>query len=340
MNKFLVFLLGMLLILNACSPKISTSINKNYAVLDYREDVRVFGMEETEPDDAELLGTVKIGDSGLSTNCGLEVVIDKAKTEARKIGGNAIKITKHTPPSILGSSCHQITADILKVDKDGPNTLWARTESKTEIPIDIRSDNKYYPRFRFAVSGGWSYRTGRLPQNISPDVSDYLQKLKSGFHYDAGLSYYFSEYLGAGLRYSEYLSSNSDDGSIGYGSMSDRIRINFIGPVFSTRLFNQTKKNCLLMDLGIGYLGYRDKALFASEELTLKGGTAGFYWNIGYDIGISQHIALGFQLSLISGLLSEYKSSNGTYTQVIKLDKDTRENLSRIALSVGLRFGK
>jgi hypothetical protein len=212
MNKFLVSLLGMLLILNACSPKISTSINKNYAVLDYREDVRVFGVEETGPDDAELLGTVKIGDSGFSTNCGLDVVIDKAKTEARKIGGNAIKITKHTPPSIWGSSCHQITADILKVykiedytvpvavadsslagadyallhiyrhsgvgalmgfdlhlgdsvicrvknkwketvkiDKDGLHTLWARTESKTEIPIDIRFGNEYYIRCSVAM---------------------------------------------------------------------------------------------------------------------------------------------------------------------------------------------
>jgi hypothetical protein len=207
MSKYLIFLLGMLLILNACSPKIATSVNKNYAVLDYREDVRVFDVEETEPDDAELLGTVKIGDTGFSTNCGLDVVIDKAKMEARKIGGNAIKITKHTPPNMWGNSCHQITADILKVDriedyatsttvadsslinadyallhiyrhsgvgalmgfdlylgdsvicrvknkwketvrinKDGLTMLWARTESKVEVPIDIRFGSEYYIR--------------------------------------------------------------------------------------------------------------------------------------------------------------------------------------------------
>jgi hypothetical protein len=209
-----------------------------------------------------------------------------------------------------------------------------------EVPSYKIPGNRNYPRFRFAVSGGWSYRTGRLPQNISSGASDYLQELKSRFHYDAGLSYYFSEYLGAGFRYSEYLSSNSDDGSIGYGSMSDRIRINFAGPVFSTRLFNQTKKNCLLLDLGIGYLGYHNKAFFTLEKFTLKGGTTGLYWNIGYDIGISQNLVLGFQLSLISGLSSEYKRSNGTRMEVIKLEKDAHENLSRIDLSVGLRFGK
>jgi hypothetical protein len=211
-------------------------------------------------------------------------------------------------------------------------------------PAEVFSDkipgNRNYPRFRFAVSGGLSYRIGRLSENVSPSESDYLQELKSGFHYEAGLSYYFNEYLGAGFKYNEHLSSNSNDGSIGYGKVSDRIRINFIGPVFSTRLFNQTKKNCLLMDFGIGYLGYHDKGVFASEKITLKGSTAGFYWNIGYDVGISKNLALGFQLSLISGLLSEYKKSNGIYTEVIKFEKNEYENLSRIDLSIGLRFCK
>jgi hypothetical protein len=209
-----------------------------------------------------------------------------------------------------------------------------------EVPSDKVSGNKIYPRFRLAVTGGWSYRIGHLPENVSPLVNDYLQELKSGFHYEAGLSYYFNEYLGAGFKYNEYLSSNSDDGSMGYGNLSDRIRINYIGPVLSTRFFNQTKKNCLLMDFGIGYLGYHDKALFASEKLTLTGSTAGLYWSIGYDIGISGNLALGFQLSLISGMMSEYKRSNGIYTNVIKLEKDSRESLSHIDLSIGLRFSK
>ncbi|MDR1161049.1 MAG: hypothetical protein LBK45_01795 [Tannerellaceae bacterium] len=209
------------------------------------------------------------------------------------------------------------------------------------IAIDsIYLENRNYPRIRLAVTGGWSDRIGHLPENVSPLINDYLQELKSGFHYEAGLSYYFSEHLGAGFKYNEYVSSNSDDGSMGYGKLSDRIRINYIGPVFSTRFLNRTKKNCLLMDVGIGYLGYHDKALFASEKLTLTGSTAGFYWSIGYDIGISRNLALGFQVSLISGLMSEYKSSNGIYTNVIKLDKDSRESLTHIDLSIGLRFSK
>lgn len=191
--------------LSACNPKISTSIIKSYPMLDYQENVMVIGLEQQVPDSAEVIGRVKVGDSGFSTNCNYDLVIDKAKLEARKAGGNAIKITKHTPPSIMGSSCHRITANILKVKnleylsekeeeeiledvdyvvlnvyryggtgslvnydlylgdsiicriknnykttlhlkKEGLNTLWAKTEAKSEVPVDLKFGKQYYLR--------------------------------------------------------------------------------------------------------------------------------------------------------------------------------------------------
>jgi hypothetical protein len=203
-NSF--FLIGYILILSSCAPKISTTISKNYPVLDYRDEVRVLGLQDPVPTNSEELGVVKIGDNGFSTHCGWDDVIDIAIIEARKAGGNAIKITEHIPPSVMGSSCHRITAKILKVEdfdnlptagigdspllnadyallhvyrhngfgalvsydlhlgdtvicrvsnkwkksikirKDGLNTLWAKTEAKEELPIDIKLGNEYYIR--------------------------------------------------------------------------------------------------------------------------------------------------------------------------------------------------
>lgn len=211
MIKIAIFLIGCTVILSSCAPMVSTSISKNYPSLDYREEVRLFGVQDPIPVNAEELGIVKVGDNGLSTNCGWEVVVEKAKIEARKIGGNAIKIMDHNPPSALGSTCHSITAMILKVDnfdpmpgtavvdsallnadyallhiyrhsgagslinfdlflgdtlicrvsnkwkktikirKDGLNTLWARTEVKEELPIDIKFGNEYHVRCRIAM---------------------------------------------------------------------------------------------------------------------------------------------------------------------------------------------
>ena len=202
-NILMIF--TMLLVLYSCNPKVSTSISKTYPALDYKQEVAVIGLDKAEPKGAERLGQVKLGDTGFSTNCSYDVVIEAAKLEARKVGGNAIKITEHKLPTALGSTCHRITAIILKVQnvgiylqkeeeeilpdvdyailnvyryggtgalvdydlhlgdsvicrvrnnykttiyikKDGLNTLWAKTESKSEVPIKIEIGKTYYLR--------------------------------------------------------------------------------------------------------------------------------------------------------------------------------------------------
>lgn len=105
-----------LLYFSSCSPKISTSLTKNLPPIDYKQEIIVIGLNQLEPDNFELLGEVKVEDTGFSNNCSYNIVIDKAKLEARKAGGNAIKIIKHKQPSTFGSSCHQIIAKILLVD--------------------------------------------------------------------------------------------------------------------------------------------------------------------------------------------------------------------------------
>jgi hypothetical protein len=205
-NAFLI--IGSVLFLTSCSAKLTSSMQKTYPPLDYREEVRVFEINEQAPPDAEKLGTIKIGDSGFSTDCDYATALDKAKTESRKVGGNALKITSHKLPD-LGSTCHRITVDVLKVDnienyavgakmvnidstligadyaiinvyrssgvgalvnydlylgdsvicrvknnfcesimihKDGLNSLWARTEVKSEIPINVVFGAVYYVR--------------------------------------------------------------------------------------------------------------------------------------------------------------------------------------------------
>jgi hypothetical protein len=190
----------------ACAPKVRTTLAKTYPTLDFKQEVTVIGISEEVPQDAIVIGSVKVGDSGFSTNWGWDVVIEKAKMEARKAGGNALKITEHKPPKLMGSSCDKITATILKIQdvevlkllkenedpivdstwnyaklyvyrprgigplvgydlylgdsvicrvknkskyeinitKRGYNSLWAKTEAKSEVPIDIQFGREYY----------------------------------------------------------------------------------------------------------------------------------------------------------------------------------------------------
>lgn len=200
----LLFILT-LIFLSSCNPLITTNLNKSYPPIDYKQDVVIIGINQTEPDSCEVLGEVKIGDTGFSVNCGYDLAIDKAKLEARKAGGNALKIIDHRLPNPMGSSCHRIKAKILKIKdienysqkvekeilldvdyailkvfrykgvgslinynlclgdsvicrvknnfkttlhikKDGLNTLWAKTEAKSELPINVEMGKTYYLR--------------------------------------------------------------------------------------------------------------------------------------------------------------------------------------------------
>lgn len=197
-------LIILLIALSSCAPKITSSLLKSYAPLNYKQEVYVIDIDQIQPKSSELLGEIKVGDSGFSTNCSYAVVVDQAKLKAREAGGNAIKITWHKPPSVMGSSCHRIKANILRIEniesleleekeeellqdvdyailniyrysgagalvgydlhlgdsticrvknnfkttlhvtKEGLNTIWAKTESKAEVPIDIELGRTYY----------------------------------------------------------------------------------------------------------------------------------------------------------------------------------------------------
>ncbi len=99
----------------ACSPRIRTNITRSHAPLDYREELIVVSRTAIIPQDVVEVGTIAIGDSGFSTSCDWDRVIEEASMEARKAGGNVLKIIQHSPPDII-STCHRIRAQILKVD--------------------------------------------------------------------------------------------------------------------------------------------------------------------------------------------------------------------------------
>ena len=209
MKLFKVLVLPFIMLIGACSPKVTTKIAKSYPALSYDSEIAVLAVAQQQPDNAELLGELKIGDAGLSTKCTYEDVIASAKLEARKIGGNMLKLTEHKLPSALASSCHRISAKIFRVKnieewltvkedplldvdyaiiniyryggmgsliayninlgdsivarvknnykttinikKEGQHTLWAKTESKTEVPINLKNGKQYYLRCGVSV---------------------------------------------------------------------------------------------------------------------------------------------------------------------------------------------
>ena len=203
MSNLVPLLLSLSIVIASCSPKVTTQVSKSYEPLPYQEPVVVLSSEQETPPEAELLGQLKVGDTGFSTKCDYQEVIAAAQTATRKAGGNVVKITEHKMPG-LASSCHRIKANILRVantdellavaseeeitpgvdyailhvyrysgvgplvgynrylgdsllcrvknnfkttlhlHSTGRHTLWAKTEAKSEVPVNLEPGHHYY----------------------------------------------------------------------------------------------------------------------------------------------------------------------------------------------------
>ena len=114
--KQLFIAIWTIIILAGCSPKITTSLTSAHPPLYRNAEVLVLEMGAPMPENAEALGQIKIGDTGFTTQNGnYAAVLNIAKDEARKAGGNVVKITEHKSPDMI-SSMHRIKAEILRVD--------------------------------------------------------------------------------------------------------------------------------------------------------------------------------------------------------------------------------
>ena len=147
MQRLLCFIA--IISLNSCSPKISTTLSRSYPSLGDEQKVVLIGLVEEEPDNSEFLGKVKVGDTGFTTKCAYDFVIEQAKSEARKIGGNAIKIVDHSLPTLMGSTCHRIVANILKIE-DIENY---NQEKPEEVLRDL--DYAILNVYRYGGVGAW-----------------------------------------------------------------------------------------------------------------------------------------------------------------------------------------
>ncbi len=218
---------------------------------------------------------------------------------------------------------------------------------QNEVPKEKLVGFQNYQHLRLGISGGFSYLTAKVGDNVPADFVDYVKELKSGFHLGGDLTYYFAEQFGFGLKYYLFISSNNldniytddNEGNRRYGKMSDKITTSFMGPSFSIRFFNHDKSNAFLMNSSFGYMGYSNNKVII-DNYKITGNAFGSSFDIGYDVGLSENLSLAFQISLIAGTLLEYDWDDGSTKQTIKLDKNEYESLNRIDLSVGLRFNK
>ena len=353
MTKYLTLLAATgFFLATSCSPRIVTQVLKTYPRAEEYEQMPIYTDKNEVDPQAEIIGSVFVGESGFTTNCGYQNMVHRAVVEARSIGGDAILIVEHIPPSII-STCHQIRAKILKENRllDSAYTEIVFPDENSILTIEeaiaseaITEPQKFKKKLRFSIHGGWSKVTTDPPPDISEAYSDYLQNLESGYHIGGEMMWQTGAYFGIGLKYifNKYKNSGEfivpdDMGQPLFFTLSDNLKYHFLGTSFNFIYPVKSNGNEWVMGCSLGYLGLRNNAV-VMDPVKISGDSFGVTFDIGYNFMIKEKLGLGLQMSVVGGGFNKLEYDYGSRVEVIEFDDEVKEGLSRLDFSVALRF--
>ncbi len=125
-----------------------------------------------------------------------------------------------------------------------------------EVPASLVKASTPYKKYRINIFNGFSYRVAKIASNEPLEIREYLSELKSGYHFGADVGYFFSENIGAGIKYSNFNSKNERNnlrlenqqtGQVIVGKLADNITIQLFAPTFFGRFYSLNKKTIFLM---------------------------------------------------------------------------------------------
>ncbi len=347
-----VFLLSIILPIVSCSPRVITSISSPLEPLDDGQPVVVIDDRSVQLQHALYVGSVEILDSGFSTNCGYDRVVELAKVEVRKAGGNYLVINEHRQPDLL-SSCHRIAATIMRVDFPGTtdvalNTPDAPDAVDTPDTPDIepqlstfRSTDEYLTvssapappvfelsKWRFALDAAFSLRTAKISDNTSSSgLTDeqwkqLLSGLKKGVAYGVGVTRFFNNFYGLGAKFVGNHYANKLMG------MKFGVDAWYFAPEFMMRAPTRNLKNAWIISISAGYVAYRESISDGRQKLSESTGGFKTTTEFGYDFRLSKGVSMGLKLVASSGAVHISDGSGGK----------VKNSLNAIEIGGGIRF--
>lgn len=303
------------LFLGSCAPKVLTEINNPHTPVVTANEVRLYEVGDSVPQSAELIGRVKVLDSGLSTHCQYDQVVALAKEKTAQSGGNALALTDHRKPSIW-SSCHQIAGNMLLIDETKRHETYTRATTPVEDSKECNCEEQ--SRFRhntFYANIGYSCIVSKFYMPLEATGHP-----KRGMDWMAGYDWVSTSGFGAGVMYSGYKSSYL------LSDIDFAIKLTYIAPQFVMK--QQFRQWSIEEKLGIGYFNYRE-SVKGSGSVSASG--VGYNFLLGTEYHVSDLVGIGANIGYISGSLPEDKFGNPN-------EEDGSTGIFRLHFNVGVKF--
>lgn len=187
-------------------------------------------------------------------------------------------------------------------------------------------------KWRAGVQGGFAYSLAQISNRLSAEEASYQKGVKTGFSVGGDLGYYLWRNVGVGMKYDLFRSWNHNQ------ARKDNITTQFVGPSVFRKIQMTGKKNALIAGFILGYQTYTNSRREELQNFKLTGNSLGWGVDLSLDHKLSSNYALGFGATCFLGAVYKFKKESSTGVETIQLTNDKYENLSRVELTLALRF--
>ncbi|MFA8449221.1 MAG: hypothetical protein ACEPOW_00835 [Bacteroidales bacterium] len=228
--------------------------------------------------------------------------------------------------------------------------LQAQEEVKKEQPVEkfyeyIKKPygNEYF-LFRLGLNAGGSYLLNLKNDSWPEAYSKHKQRMSLGILISSELSFYAFPRYGIGVKYF-FFQSSSQSNNIEVpniqknGLMEENMRLHFIGPYVFTRLSGKKNKRAVVLGLSVGSYFY-DSMIETADKRLYKGNSYGILLDLGYEFQIKKNIDLALSIAYSRGFIKKISQKTVRRIETIELDQPNFIDLSRVDITLGIRYQK
>lgn len=192
---------------------------------------------------------------------------------------------------------------------------------------------------------GPSWMVEKAPDSLIPEIQNYYNRLRSGWHIGFESEYFINEYLGFGGKYVRFTTRQKEDSIVieffsnkYYFDISNEMSIHTLSPMVYGKLPLLNNKLTITGGLGPAWLLYRNLGKAIGDTAMFKGASPGISSSLRISYELIPNLTLGVQTSYIQAILKEFIQDSGGTQQQVTLKEEDYQNISRLDFSFGIFY--
>lgn len=192
---------------------------------------------------------------------------------------------------------------------------------------------------------GPSLLTEVAPDSLIPEIQNYFNKLRSGWHYGFETEYYFNKYIGGGAKYQHFNTKQDVDSIVVeffsqkfYIDLSSNMSINTVSLQLFGRVPLQNGRLAIGASAGPAWFFYRNLGKAVGDSAMFKGSSPGISSSVWIGYEVIPNLQLTAQSNYVRAILKEFTRDDGSTSEVISLKESEYQNISRFDFSFGIIY--